>query len=80
MSKYDPDKCRNESKFVVKEGVEMISWWDMAMRFTKRNNKLLFAISAVGTCSFGLVRPGFAIFIGRMSDGVGSAGSDEGFG
>ena len=51
----------------------------MAMRFTTKSNKALFIISAIGTCSFGIVRPAFGIFIGRMSDGVGSAGSEAGF-
>lgn len=59
--------------------METIGWFDMAMRFTNKSDKLLFVCAVIGTCLFGVVRPLFAIFIGRMSDGVGGAGDEAGF-
>lgn len=62
----------------LEEGVKMIGWFDMAMRFSSKRNKLLFCFAALGTCAFGMVRPGFAFFFGRATNGVGSSSSKSG--
>ena len=60
--------------------MKTIGWFEMAMRFASKSDKCLFVAAAIGTCCFGGVRPGFAFFFGKMTDGVGSAVSEDQFG
>lgn len=55
--------------------METIKWTDMAMRFTTTSDKCMFASACIGTALFGSVRPLFAFFFGRVTDGVGGGGA-----
>ena len=59
--------------------MKTIGWFEMAMRFASKSDKCLFAFAAIGTCCFGGVRPLFAFFFGKVTDGVGGAVSDDQF-
>ena len=59
--------------------MKMIGWFDMAMRYSSKTNNLIFTIAALGTCSFGAVRPLFAVFFGKATNGIGVANEEGGF-
>ena len=82
ISKYKEtitEEKKSSNKIVLEDGVKMIGWFDMTMRFSSKRNKLLFGIASLGTCSFGLVRPGFAYFFGKSTNGVAVASTETGF-
>ena len=76
---YDPEKTGKESKFVVEDGMKLIGWTDMAMRFAKPSDKILFGVACLGVLCFGAIRPGFSFFFGRVTDGVGGSSENNTF-
>ena len=79
LKHFDPEKTGKESKFVAEDGMKLISWSDMALRFAKPADKVLFCFAALGTLCFGAVRPSFAFFFGKVTNGVGGSASENAF-